>query len=164
MVNYICKYQNNYVSAKLFYKQIPILLEKGIECTKLFESNIFQYAFDYDEWPSNHNNNTECIRAYNGSIFRLRANYKSVFPEVEYEPMPEHHDHSKEENVNEDHMKVYKIKFEINLLPAIGQYKVEDPDNKGQYIFKNEEISLMALASESEEMSIFNTESLSVLI
>ena len=32
MVNYICKYQNNFVSASLFYKQILIMLEKGIEC------------------------------------------------------------------------------------------------------------------------------------
>ena len=61
-------------------------------------------------------------------------------------------------------MKVYKIKFEINLLPSIGEYKVEDPDNKGQYLFKNEGVSLMALAADTEEMSIFNTSSFSIFI
>lgn len=164
MVNYICKYQNNYVSAKLFYKQIPILLEKGIECTQLFNSQIFQYTFDYDEWPSNHNYKEGSIRAYNGSIFRLRANYHNVYPEKHYEPMPEHHEVVKDENANEDSMKVYKIKFEINLLPSIGEYKVEDPDNKGKFIFKNKGVSLMNLAADTEEMTIFNTEAFGILI
>ena len=145
------------------------MMEKGIECEKLFSSQIFQYTFDYDEWPSNHNNATECIRGYNGSIFRLRANYATVFPEAHFEPMREVHDHCKEDEdskeanqVNE--MKVYKIKFEINLLASIGMYKVEDLENRGNYIFKNKEVSLMALASESEEMTIFNTESFDILI
>ena len=84
--------------------------------------------------------------------------------------MKEIHDHSKEENPAEEHdkneIRVYKIKFEINLLASIGAYKVEDPDpkNKGKYIFKNEDVSLMALASESEEMTIFNTESFNILV
>jgi len=82
--------------------------------------------------------------------------------------MKEIHDHSKEDNQAEERdkneMKVYKIKFEINLLASIGAYKVEDPDNKGQYIFKNEDVSLMALAAETDEMTIFNTESFNILI
>jgi hypothetical protein len=73
------------------------------------------------------------------------------------------HENTKEANL-ENEMKVYKIKFEINLLASIGAYKVEDPDNRGHYIFKNKDVSLMALASESEEMTIFNTESFDILI
>lgn len=61
-------------------------------------------------------------------------------------------------------MKVYKIKFEINLLPSIGEYKVEDPDNRGTFIFKNKGVSLMDLAAETSEMSIFNTQAFSILI
>jgi len=78
--------------------------------------------------------------------------------------MKEIHDLTKEENVDEDQTRVYKIRFEINLLASIGEYKIEDPDNKGQFIFKNQGVSLMALAAETEEMSIFNTESFGILI
>lgn len=78
--------------------------------------------------------------------------------------MPEHHEVVKDENANEDSMKVYKIKFEINLLPSIGEYKVEDPDNKGKFIFKNKGVSLMNLAADTEEMTIFNTEAFGILI
>jgi hypothetical protein len=78
--------------------------------------------------------------------------------------MKEIHDLTKEENADEDQTRVYKIRFEINLLASIGEYKVEDPDNKGQFIFKNEGVSLMALAAETEEMTIFNTESLAILV
>lgn len=71
-------------------------------------------------------------------------------------------DHKEEES--QDTQKVYKIKFEINLLASIGEYKKEDPENRGNYIFVNEGISLMALAAESEEMPIFDSENFNVLI
>jgi hypothetical protein len=50
----------------------------------LFHSNVFNYEFDFDEWPSNHTNPTEDLRPYNESIFMLRKHYTTVFPEEEY--------------------------------------------------------------------------------
>jgi len=41
----------------------------GIEVAKIFNSNIFCYDFDFEEWPSIHQNNEEMIKPYNGSIF-----------------------------------------------------------------------------------------------
>jgi hypothetical protein len=69
MINYIVKYQNNYISSNLFTKTLPNLVEKGVSVVSLFNSNVFQYTFDYDEWPGNHSNDEECIRPYNHSIF-----------------------------------------------------------------------------------------------
>lgn len=84
MIDYIVKYQNNYVSASLFYKQMPILMEKGISVVKLLNSNVFSFSFDYDEWPTNHKNDTACMRPYFNNIFELRNNYKTCFPEPEF--------------------------------------------------------------------------------
>ena len=57
----------------------------------------------------------------------------------------------------EDTQKVYKIKFEINLLASIGEHKIEDMDDQGSFVWMNEGKSLMGLAAESEEMEIFNS-------
>ena len=58
-------------------------------------SEIFEFTFDYDEWPTSHKNKHECIRAYNGSIFNLRDSYKIVFPEKCYKIIDMYaHDHS----------------------------------------------------------------------
>ena len=118
LVNYIVKYQNNYVSAKLFYKQIPILLEKGIETVKLFNSQIFQYTFDYDEWPTTHTDPNSYIRPYNSSLFRIRENYKNVFYEKNFVAIEDNMD----ENQQMDMTKIYKIRYSVNLLPTIGEY------------------------------------------
>ena len=48
MIDYIIKNQNNYTASYLFNKNIPDLLEKGIELQGLFDSQIFTYTFDYD--------------------------------------------------------------------------------------------------------------------
>jgi len=45
--------------------------------------------------------------------------------------MSEIHDHSHDDDAPEECGKISKIKFDINLLPSIGEYKIEDPDNKG---------------------------------
>jgi len=84
MIAYIVKYQNNYISSSLFIKTLPDLVEKGVSVINLLNSNVFQFTFDYDEWPGNHKNDEECIRPYNHSIFKLRHHYKSVYPEQEF--------------------------------------------------------------------------------
>ena len=85
LIKYIITYQNNYVSASLFFKQIPILMEKGISLKGLFDSSVFTLTFDFDEWPSTHPNNLECSRPYIYNIFEIRDKYPLVFPEKEFE-------------------------------------------------------------------------------
>ena len=72
LIKYIVKYQNNFVSSYLFLKNLPILMEKGISCRDLFGGKVFNVVFDFDQWPGNHNDEEECIRAYNGSYFDIR--------------------------------------------------------------------------------------------
>jgi len=43
IIEYIVKYQNTYVSSFLFQKNIPNLLQKGIELHSLFNSSIFSF-------------------------------------------------------------------------------------------------------------------------
>jgi hypothetical protein len=47
LIDYIRKYQNNYVSSYLFNKNLGVILEKGICITPLLNSKIFQYDFDF---------------------------------------------------------------------------------------------------------------------
>lgn len=56
IINYVVKYQNNFSSAYLFTKNIQQIIEMGVEVKGLFESNIFCFDFDYDEWPGTHFN------------------------------------------------------------------------------------------------------------
>jgi hypothetical protein len=41
IIDYVCKYQNRYVSSYMFAKVTPTIINKGIEVTKLFNSQIF---------------------------------------------------------------------------------------------------------------------------
>ena len=82
MIDYICKYQNNFVSSFLFKKNFGQIVEKdSIALNEILNSNVFRMDFDYDGWVSNHTNDEECLRPYNGSLFSLRNAYKEVFPE-----------------------------------------------------------------------------------
>jgi len=83
------KYQNNYVSSFLFLKNFPTFIEKGIEVKPLLDSQIFNYEFDYDDWPSTHNNQSEELRPFNENLFQLREHYKTVFPEKEFNSIDE---------------------------------------------------------------------------
>lgn len=81
LISYIVKYQNNFVSSYMFLMNIPILMEKGISLHDLFDSKVFSVVFDFDMWPGNHNDDEECIRAYNGSFFDIRTSYHAIFPD-----------------------------------------------------------------------------------
>ena len=57
-----------------------------------------------------------------------------------------------------DMTKVYKIKYAVNLLPAIGEYI--QPENKELGTEKNvmnQDINLMGICNESEELEIYET-------
>ena len=81
IISYITKFQNNFVSSILFKKNMPTLLAKGIIVSPLLASKIFCFNFDFDEWPSTHGDQLTYSRPYNESIFNLRYNYRSIFPE-----------------------------------------------------------------------------------
>lgn len=75
------KYQNNFITSWLFNRPLPKIIAKGINVEPLLKSKIFNYTFDFDEWPSQHTDNTKHLRSYNGSIFDIRDHYKTVFHE-----------------------------------------------------------------------------------
>ena len=84
LMHYIVEYQNHYESSYLFTKILPKLIEHGIEVGPLLSSKIFYVKIEYDDWPPIHNNLDKCIRPYSGSIFQIRSQYKTVFPEEIY--------------------------------------------------------------------------------
>ena len=85
MIDYIIKYQNNFISSILFYKNLPVLMERAISVSNLLHSNVFRVEFDYDDWPSNSTCDEEVIRGYHGSYFALRHSYRQVFPEERFD-------------------------------------------------------------------------------
>lgn len=158
MIKYIVSYQNSYVSSYLFKKNLPTLLEKGIMLAELFSSQVFNLQFDFDEWPSSHTNNETFLRPFNGSIFELRTAYKSVFPEKDLQALEEMQE---EEDSALDMTKVYKIKYSVNLLPIIGEHII--PENKALGVereFVNSDVNLMTLITDSEELDIFETDTI----
>ena len=91
----------------------------GIAVKPLFDSKIFRFVFDYDEWPGNHSNEDSLIRPYNESLYSIRKHYRTVFPEDEFEDII-NEDGSQKEGIESD--KVFKIMYSINLLPFIGSH------------------------------------------
>ena len=158
LIKYIVKYQNTFVSSFLFLRNLPTLLQRGVDLHDLLASRIFDWTFDFDSWPGNHNDDQECIRAYNGSIFDIRESYSKIFPDII--PLQDQKQELKELGVF-DKQKIYKIKYSINLLAQIDMHIIENKDKK---FAVNEGVSLMSLAGESEQLSIFDTESLNQVI
>jgi hypothetical protein len=66
----------------MFARNIPVLMNKGVEVACLFNSKIFSFTFDFDEWPSTHSDKKQYSIPYNLSIFDLRSNYYQVFGEL----------------------------------------------------------------------------------
>ena len=152
LVKYIVTYQNNFVSSYLFLKALPVMLEKSISVLPLLDSKVFYMEFDYDEWPSNHTNNSFEIRAYHESIFTLRHHYRTVFPEKDFEEM--------DERGKVDTSKVYKIKYSLNLLP-LSNFYITGTNTRS---FFNEDVLFSGLCSETEELEIFSTHSVSTYL
>lgn len=47
----------------------------GVELCPLYESEILNFYFDFDEWPGTHTETEKVMRPFNGSIFSLRKHY-----------------------------------------------------------------------------------------
>ena len=69
--------------------------------------------------------------------------------------------------MNMDSSKVYKIKYSLNMLPFIGVYmnKNVDPRTGVESMeLANEDINLLAICTDSNELSMFESETLKDLI
>ena len=129
IIKYIEDYQNKFESGYLFYRNFPSLLDKGIDIQPLLRSEVFNFQFDFDEWPSTHHNPNEYLRPFNESIFMIRKHYRTVFPEEDFAPID---DDDKSDSKKIDSSKIYKIRYSVNFLPILGAYvnKVTDPYTK----------------------------------
>jgi hypothetical protein len=82
MIDYIVKYQNNYVYSHLFEYNLVDLLQKGITLTGLFNSDVFKWNFDFDEWPATNADTKKYLSPYNSSMFKIRYQYPKVFKSI----------------------------------------------------------------------------------
>ena len=48
--------------------------------TPLLESEIFNYTFDFDEWPATNQDPHRSMVPYTKSLFRIRNYYQELFP------------------------------------------------------------------------------------
>ena len=81
------------------------------------------------------------MRPYNASIYDIRNNYRTIFPEEEFAEL----DDSKIESD-----KIYKIKYSLNCLTMIGQHI-----DSGE--LKNTDISFFEICTSSDELSMFQS-------
>ena len=78
------------MSSYLFIKAFRAIVEKGIDIKPLFDSAVFCFQFDFDDWPMSHPNPTECLRPYAfDGIFDIRSHYRAIFPEPEFAEVDE---------------------------------------------------------------------------
>ena len=115
-MDHVVKYQNNWVSSYLFRNNFFVMVKNNIEVAELLASNVFQFTFDYDEWPSLHTENNKLVRPFNGTIQSLRNSYEEIFPEAKFRSI----DFDTENDISTD--KIYKIKYSINMIPVLGEY------------------------------------------
>ena len=94
------------------------MIELGsIHLEDMFNSNVFSYEFDLDQWPTSHYNNAEEKRDYNDNIFLIGRHYETVFPEVEFIPI--------DVLSPEDQERLgllHKVQYSVNLLPMLGAH------------------------------------------
>ena len=154
VINYMVKYQNNYVSSFLFKNNFKELIEKGIKVDELMSSNIFCFQFDFDEWPSTHFDSDTFYKPFNKSLFELRHSYKQVFHEEQFQI-------SNEDIEEMDSRKLYKVSYKINMISQFGEFVVRDEAIK--YIMNPGE-SIMQQCVESDQLEIFNSPNFQDLI
>lgn len=152
-MNYICKYQDNLYSSYLFSKNFSLLFEKGINMVELLNSNVFNYSFDFDEWPSSHFDDSDVSKPYNGSVFdiRYKKTYTDLFPEIE--------EMKDEDNLDSQGKKrqIYKIKYTINLLPKLAEHISLDDGVKTKM---NSGTCIMTMCVNSGDLEVFDTDSI----
>jgi len=132
MLEHVIIHQNSFVYSYLFQENFVQIMEMGIRIQGLLQSKIFCYRFDFSEWPSIHQDNSEIIKPYSGTIFQLRYKYKSIFPDLDQE----------EESSEMKICHLYRIIYSLNILPSLSQMN---------------DSALMEACGNSEELAIFET-------
>jgi hypothetical protein len=108
---------------------------------------------DFDEWPSQHTESNKYMRKFDFSIYDVRTKYRDCFPEEKFKDTMSNLD----ENAKIDSSKVYKLSYKLNFMPCFGQHFKENIITK-KFEHVREDIPLMAILSDSEELSIFRTD------
>lgn len=166
MLDYIVKYQNNFVSCYLFKSNFSKLIEMGLPLHDLLDSSVFTIHLNFDGWPDNHTDDSKMIKHYNGSYFHLRQSYSDIFPDLE--PMDQSQENQKDQKKRKRKSnRVYKIKYTINMLPSLGEHIVIEKDpktGKKQKKWINKDLSLLELFSYSEELEVFETDTVKDMI
>ena len=86
-------------------------MDKGILVADLLDSDVFKLQFDYDEWPQTHENPEKIIAPFKGSMFQIRDKYEKTFGNRL----------ARMQN-KEKGNKMFKIKYQLLILPAIGEH------------------------------------------
>lgn len=109
----------------------------------LFQSEILNYHFDFDEWPATSLNQETKMKPYSGSLFGLRFEFPTIYPQLYKENLAFEKKNSGEvekKNIiqrflawigdlvgtvthlpigHHEEEKVYKIKYSLNILPSL---------------------------------------------
>ena len=117
IIDHIVKYQDNFVSFRMFKDIFLDLLHKELELTPLLMSNIFYKRLEFEDWPSAHTNLEKMFIPFNGSLFEMRHSYDQIFPDLG-DPQNDDKFESHEEEDNESN-KYYSIVYKVNLLPSV---------------------------------------------
>ena len=170
IINYLCKYQNNYITHFLFQNTLSEIIVQGIKISNLLDSKILRYTIEFEEWPALHMNEQRVTRPYNDSIYDLRLKYDEIFPEPELKDMDQLENNTQSFDLKTrlkilqmDRNKVYKIKYTLSLFPSFGQHletqrfnPLEIIENiKGQNKFVNSEVPLLEYVAKSNELDIY---------
>ena len=75
MIDYMVKFQNEFVYAHLFRKNLLKLITTGVTMHKLLNSSILSHIITYTEWPDVHTDTRRIMAPYNGDLFRIRQSY-----------------------------------------------------------------------------------------
>lgn len=161
IVDYMVKWQNNYCSSFLFRKKMCSLMDKGIQIGPLLDSEIFCHDFDFDEWPSTHTEPESYRRPYNGSLFDLRYSYKDIFHEAKFD-MAAEPDRNDPRAAKADNKKVYKIRYQINMIPMLDEHVTTDQD--GNKVIANRQMGFIDSCIDSDQLDIFAVENFQQLI
>lgn len=101
------------------------------------------------------------------SIFQVRKHYRTIFHEEKFKPPVLQEAASLDDDSGSKNNKLFKIEYQINILPMIGQhfYYHKDPwTKKKQVKMRHDDVYFTTTCAESDEIEIFRSECLQQVI